>query len=361
MLGVDQMSKAYEYSHPPHPEGERLNPLGSRNDHSGHDHSRAADDHSGHAHRTNGIPHRTDKPTGDNERRILTSFLLIFSFMVVEAVGGYLSGSLALIADAGHMMTDAIALGLAYVAFRLGRRTADGKRTFGYMRFEVIAGLINALTLFGIVGWIVYEAYRRFQQPHEVLAGPMFAVAIVGLLVNLFVLWFLTRGETDHVNVKGAVLHVMGDLLGSVGAVTAAVVIWYTGWTPIDPILSVFVSLLILRSAWGLLKNTLHILLEGAPKEADADDIARHLKNALPSISDVSHVHVWSITSGRTLATLQITPTAGADLMAVVRRVEEELKSRFNIEHPTVGIFSGTNRCSLEDFRIADPHAGHNH
>lgn len=184
--------------------------------------------------------------TKDNERKILISFLMIFSFMFVEAVGGVLSGSLALLADAGHMLTDAIVLGLAYIAFRLGRRAADERRSFGYARFEVIAGLVNALTLFGIVGWILYEAIMRFQQPHPVLAGSMFVVAVIGMLVNLFVLWFLTRGDAEHV---------MGDLLGSVGAIIAALVIWYTGWTPIDPILSVFVSLLILRSAWKLLKK----------------------------------------------------------------------------------------------------------
>src|SRR5690606_33685596 len=120
-----------------------------------------------------------------------------------------------------------------------GRRAADSKRTFGYLRVEVIAGFINAVTLFAIVGWIVYEAWQRFLAPQEILAGPMMAVAAIGLLVNVLVLWIMTRGETDHVNVKGAILHVMGDLLGSVGAIVAAIVVYYTGWTPIDPILSV--------------------------------------------------------------------------------------------------------------------------
>ncbi len=326
--------------------------------HAGHDHGSHAghnhDDHAGHSH--------TPAVTSDNERRILISFLMIFTFMVVEAVGGYISGSLALIADAGHMLTDAIALLLAYVAFRLGRRAADGKRTFGYMRFEVIAGLINALTLFGIVGWILYEAYERIQQPGEILAGPMFAVAVAGLLVNLFVLWYLTRGETDHVNIKGAVLHVMGDLLGSVGAITAAIIIWYTGWTPIDPILSVLVSLLILRSAWGLLRNTLHILLEGAPANADADEIVKHVTRTVPDVAKVSHVHVWSITSGRVLATLQILPREGANVMATVRQVAQELQDKFGIEHPTVGIdYENGADCSLKKPSAASLHAGHAH
>ncbi len=152
----------------------------------------------------------TPAVTSANERKVLISFLMIFTFMVVEAVGGILSGSLALLADAGHMLTDAVALALAYAAFRFGRREADSKRTFGYLRFEVIAGFFNALTLFAIVAWIAYEAWERLQAPPAILAGPMLIVAIVGLLVNVLVLWIMTRGETDHVNVKGAILHVMG-------------------------------------------------------------------------------------------------------------------------------------------------------
>ena len=267
------------------------------NSHSDHDHKDGScgsqkHDHSDHGH---GHDHDHDHShvpavTQDNERKILVSFFLIFTFMVIEAVGGWISGSLALLADAGHMLTDAVALGLAYAAFRFGRRAADKQRTFGYMRFEVIAGLVNALTLFAIVGWIVYEAIERFQSPQPVMAGPMMAVAVAGLLVNIFVLWYLTRGDTEHVNVKGAILHVMGDLLGSVGAIVAAIVIMYSGWTPIDPILSVLVSLLVLRSAWSLLKNTLHILLEGTPVNAGSTQISEHLLKTVPGLQKVSHI-----------------------------------------------------------------------
>lgn len=333
------------------------NPPPSHSAHHGHDHAKGHDHNHDHDH--SHVP----VVTKDNERKILISFLIIFSFMFVEAVGGYVSGSLALLADAGHMLTDAIALGLAYVAFRLGRRAADGQRTFGYARFEVIAGLVNALTLFGIVGWILYEAIERFQEPQPVLAGSMLVVALIGMLVNIFVLWFLTRGDSEHVNVKGAVLHVMGDLLGSVGAIVAAVVIWYTGWTPIDPILSVFVSLLILRSAWSLLKNTLHILLEGAPANAGSSQISEHLRTTVPGIQNVSHIHVWSLTSGRVLATLQVQPMDGVDVRSVVNQVEHELKTKFNIEHLTIGIdWEGDASCSLEEPGNATAsHAGHSH
>lgn len=336
--------------------------------HAGHDHP--PHDHSGHddrAHPAHDHDHGHDHThvppvTLANEKKILFSFFVIFGFMLVEAVGGIISGSLALLADAGHMFTDAFALGLAFAAFRIGRRAADNRRSFGYARFEVIAGLMNAMTLFAIVGFILWEAVDRFRDPQPVLAGPMFVIAVIGMLVNLFVLWLLMRGDSDHVNVKGAILHVMGDLLGSVGAIVAAVVIWFTGWTPIDPLLSVFVSLLILRSAWSLMKNTLHILLEGAPQDAEAEAIIAHLRANIPGLADVNHVHVWQITSGRSLATLKIRPEPGTDLRALTLQVEAALQDNFGIEHPTVGIdWTGTESCSLS--RPAEPsgHAGHAH
>ena len=296
-----------------------------------------------HSHSHHGHSHDHDHShaptvTSTNERKVLLSFVLIFTFMVVEALGGAFSGSLALMADAGHMLTDAAALALAYAAFRFGRRAADSKRTFGYLRFEVIAGFVNAVTLFAIVGWIAYEAWQRFFAPPEILAGPMLIVAIVGLLVNFLVLWIMTRGETDHVNVKGVILHVMGDLLGSVGAIVAAIVVYYTGWTPIDPILSVAVAALILRSAWKLLAKSLHILLEGAPEDASPEKVERGLLGAVPGLAAVSHVHVWQLTSGRTMATLHIRPQSDDEAKAVVKLVNKALREQFNIQHATVAI-----------------------
>lgn len=293
-----------------------------------HDHDHAQEhDHS-----------HTPEVGSGNERKVLVAFFITFAFMIVEVAGGLISGSLALLADAGHMLTDAAALALAWAAFRFGRRPADPRRTFGYLRFEVVAGFVNALTLFAIVVWIVYEAWRRLQQPHEVLAGPMLAVAVAGLLVNLFVLWFLTRGDSDHVNIRGAALHVLGDLLGSVGAIGAALVIHFTGWAPIDPILSVLVSLLILRSAWSLLKRSLHILLEGAPDNTTPADIEQHLREHVPGVAAVSHVHVWLITSGRALATLHVRPASDDQARVVTRAVGQALRERFGIEHATVAI-----------------------
>ena len=307
----------------------------------------------------------TPTVTSANERKVLVSFFLIFGFMLVEAVGGVLSGSLALLADAGHMLTDAVALALAYAAFRFGRRAADSKRTFGYLRFEVIAGFLNAVTLFAIVAWIAYETWERLQAPPVILAGPMMIVAVLGLLINVLVLWIMTRGETDHVNVKGAILHVMGDLLGSVGAIVAAIVIYFTGWTPIDPILSVLVAALILRSAWKLLAKSIHILLEGAPEDASPEKVEQGLMSTVPGLAAVSHVHVWQLTSGRTMATLHVRPNVDEEARAVVKRVEAVLREQFSIEHATVGIDwnseADENICSLQPTTGRQDHSGHDH
>jgi len=293
-----------------------------------------------------------------NEHKILVSFFLIFTFMLVETVGGVLSGSLALLADAGHMLTDAAALALAYAAFRFGRRASDSKRTFGYLRFEVVAGFINALTLFAIAGWIFYEAWERLSAPAEILTGPMMIVAIIGLLINIIVLWIMTRGDSDHVNVKGAILHVMGDLLGSIGAIAAAIIMTLTGWTPIDPILSVLVALLILRSAWKLMTKSLHILLEGAPDDATPQMLEKKLMDCVPGLARVGHIHVWQLTSGRRLATLHVKPQEEGQAKSVVNLVEQTLRDTFNIEHATIAIDwnSETSRASCSLQKSADHH-----
>lgn len=317
-------------THAPHA-GARLGQEG--HEHQGHrhgDHGHDSHDHQGHAH--------APTVTHDNERKVLFAFVLIFLFMLVEVAGGLFSGSLALLADAGHMLTDAAALALAYAAFRVGRLAADSARTYGYVRFEVLAGFINAITLFAIVIWIAVEAWQRFWSPEAILAGPMLAVAVAGLLVNILAYRILTRGDSDHVNIRGAALHVLGDLLGSVAAVAAALIIQFTGWLPIDPILSVLVSLLILRSAFALMRESLHILLEGAPKGISPEVISRHLMASVPGLAGVSHIHVWMLSSGRPLATLHVRPTEDAAARSVALRVEEELSARFGIGHATIAI-----------------------
>lgn len=293
-------------------------------------------DHAGHSH--------APKVGRSNERAVVIGLTLTGGFMIAEVIGGVLSGSLALIADAGHMLTDTVALFLAWLGFRLGRRAPDARRSFGYARLEVLSGLLNALSLFALVGWIAYEAVQRFFEPTEILAGPMFVVAAIGLVVNILVFRILQGAEKDHVNIRGAMLHVLGDLLGSVGALAAAIIIWLTGWTPIDPILSVFVSLLILRSAWALLTRTFNILMEGAPDGFDAEQLKTGLVTTIPGLKAASHVHVWSLSSGRTMATLEIALEPQADPAAVTAAVKTALQERHGITHATVEIdWAGNN------------------
>lgn len=319
-------------------------------------------DDDGHGHDHGHEHHHSHAPTvtAGNERVVLVGFLLTFGFMIAEVIGGLLSGSLALIADAGHMLTDSVALALAWAGFRFGRRPSDRKRTFGYMRLEVLAGFINAVSLIALVAWIAWEAVGRFLDPHPILAGPMLAVAAIGLLVNIIVFIVLRQGDTGHVNIQGAMLHVLGDLLGSVAAIIAAIAIYLTGWTPIDPILSVLLSLLILRSAWGLLKNSLQILIEGAPAGIDVAGMPQALTDAVPGVAGVDHVHVWSITSGRPAATMEVKLTPGADPRETLKAVKTALNDAYGIGHSTIEIDFGdkTRDCSL----VPDPageHKGH--
>jgi cobalt-zinc-cadmium efflux system protein len=218
-------------------------------------------------------------------------------FMVAEAVGGVLSGSLALLADAGHMLTDVAALGLSVFAIRLARRPPSTKRTFGYVRLEILAALVNGATLLVIAGLIMVEAWERFTVPVEVNGGLMLGVAVMGLAVNITGATLLHAHAHDNINVRGAYLHVLGDLLGSVGAIAAGVVIIATGWTPIDPIVSMVIALLILWGAWGLVREAADILLESAPGHVDMDAILRDLAG-IDGLDEVHDVHVWTLTSG---------------------------------------------------------------
>jgi cobalt-zinc-cadmium efflux system protein len=278
--------------------------------------------------------------SGDSERRVFLVMLLTAGYMVVQVVGGMASGSLALLADAGHMLSDAAALGLAWGAFRMARRPPTAAKSFGWHRIEVLAAFVNGLALFAIAGWIVVEAGQRLAAPAPApVAGPvMLIVAAVGFAVNLAGFAILHRGSHDNVNLRGALLHVLGDLLGSVAAMVAAVVIIATGWTPIDPLLSVFVALLILRSAWSLIGRTGHILLEGAPPHLTREDLMAALGSEIAAVRDVHHVHLWSLTAERTLVTLHVTVDDACDRDAVLDGVHATLARTFGITHATVQV-----------------------
>lgn len=276
-------------------------------------------------------------------RRLTAAFAVIFVFMIVEVVGGILSGSLALIADAGHMMTDAVALAFAAGAQWISRRPADGRRHFGYRRLQVIVAFVNGLALFALIGWIAIEALRRMFEPTPILSGPMLTVALLGLAANLVAFAILRRGAERNINVRGALLHVMGDLFGSVGAIVAAVVIATTGWTPIDPILSVAVAVLIGVSAWRLVRETFHILMEGAPAGIDTGVLKRVLTEEVPGVTDVHGVRISMLTSDEPRLTMHVCVDRLEIAEKVLVDVKRMLASRFAVSDATVQV--ETRRC----------------
>ncbi len=294
----------------------------------------------------NEMTHDHSKADG-NIRRVMIALVLTGTFMIVEVIGGILSGSLALLADAGHMLTDTMALALAAVAFRVSSRPADSKRSYGYQRFQILAAFVNGLSLLVIVGWILFEAARRIASPPEVMGPMMLAVASAGLLVNIFAFIVLHGGDKENMNIQGAALHVASDLLGSVAAIVAAIVIIYTAWMPIDPILSILVALLILRSAWHLLKRSAHILLEGAPEWLDQERMQKRLIERIPAVNSIHHVHVWGLTPQHLMLTMHVAlkdnPPHPTD---VVRRVKNVLREDFGISHSTIEI--ETDDCADE-------------
>ena len=280
-------------------------------------------------------------PGADNEKRVLWAFVLTAGFMGAEVVGGLISGSLALLADAAHMLTDAAALALAWVAFRLARRPADPRRSYGYHRGQVLAAFTNGAVLIAIVFWIFVEALQRLRDPVPVEGGLMLIVAVLGLVVNLAAFAILHGGDRRNLNLRGAAAHVLGDLLGSAAAVLGAVVILWTGWTPIDPLLSLLVGLLVLRSAWFIVRDSVHILLEGTPTGIDPQGLRRTLMEDIPALEDVHHIHAWSLTPERPLLTLHAQIAETADAQAALLRVKQVLASRFGIAHSTVQVERG--------------------
>ncbi|HEY8326826.1 MAG TPA: cation diffusion facilitator family transporter [Rhodanobacter sp.] len=295
-----------------------------------HSHDHAHDHAHGHA-----------LASGRRSRKLLFAFVLTTVMMVVEVVGGAWSGSLALLADAGHMMVDALALLLAVVGAWMATRPADARRSYGYGRAEVLAGFVNALGQFVLVGWIVYEAGVRLLHPGEILSGMMLAVAIVGLLVNALVLRTLHGHAHDDVNLAGASLHVLGDLLGSLAAVLAALAIRWFGWLWADPVLSLLISLLVLGSAWRLLRMSAHILLEGVPEGMDSALVEASLRTADPGIRDIHHLHVWQLASGSRMATVHAELDEHADGAQALQAIKRMLLERFGIQHVTVQIDPG--------------------
>lgn len=274
-----------------------------------------------------------------NLKRVMIALVLTGAFMIVEVIGGIISGSLALLADAGHMLTDTMALALAAAAFHVSKRPAGGTLTYGYQRFQILAAFVNGLSLLLIVGWILYEAVERFLSPRDILGETMLTVAAAGLVVNLISFAVLHSGDQENLNIRGAALHVAGDLLGSVAAIVAAVIIIYTGWTLIDPLLSVAVAFLILRSAWVLVKRSAHVLLEGAPEWLDVADMQARIVESVPGVHEIHHVHVWGLTPQQLMLTMHVTLVDNADNQSdVLREVKEYLRKEYGIGHSTIEV-----------------------
>jgi cobalt-zinc-cadmium efflux system protein len=262
---------------------------------------------------------------------------LTLAFTVVEVAGGIWTDSLALLADAGHMLFDNIAIALALVAVTLARRPSTPTRSFGLQRAEILAAFVNGLTLVLVSGWIIWEAIQRFRDTPEILGGWMLVVALVGLLVNAIAAAILIRSGRESLNVEAALRHVVADLLGSGAVLVAALVIVTTGWTLVDPLVSIGIALLIVASAWAVLRDSTSILMEATPSEIDANSVAEAIV-AVPGVTSVHDLHVWRITSGFDALAAHVLVGRGEDCHGLRREIEGVLRERFDITHTTLQV-----------------------
>ena len=272
-----------------------------------------------------------------NRRRLALALILTATYMVAEIVGGLVANSLALLADAGHMFSDAAALGLSLVALMLAQRPATSQRTYGFHRAEILAALSNGAALIALSALIAREAWERLAEPPEVRGGLMLAVACGGLAINFANLLILSGGRKQSLNVRGAWLHVMADALGSVGAIAAGAMIYFFGWRWADPAASFVIASLVLYSAWGLIRETLDVLMEGVPKGISIDEVTDALKE-LPGVLDAHDLHVWSLTSGRNIATTHLVIAEEADHQRIIDDANRTLSERFSIDHATIQV-----------------------
>lgn len=298
--------------------------------------------HHGHLHQHDHAHHHSAGlgETADGRRRVAIAALLTFTFMIAEVVGGIISGSLALIADAAHMLTDTASLALAWIGFKLSERPADPSRSFGWGRFKVLAAFVNGITLILLAAWIVFEAINRLLDPPPVMGNLLLIVACAGLIVNLVAFRILHSGDHDDLNMRAALWHVAGDLLGSIAAIGAALVIIFFGWVPIDPILSMIVAAIIAIGGVGVIRNTAHILIEGVPIGLSTEAIKHDLEANLQDAQSVDHIHAWALNERKALVTLDVEARSGACVETLRLAVKARLKERFEIDHATVEVIS---------------------
>lgn len=288
-----------------------------------------------------------DHTHGANKKVLMVSFLIITSYMIIEAIGGFLTNSLALLSDAGHMLSDSISLAIALIAFKLAEKAADHSKTYGYKRFEILASVINGMTLIAIAVYIFYEAIERFANPPEVATTGMLIISVIGLAVNIFVAWIMMRGgdTQENLNMRGAYLHVLSDMLGSVGAITAALLIIFFGWGWADPAASVIVAVLVLRSGYFVTKAAVHVLMEGTPQNVDVDDILETISKT-KGIHGIHDLHIWSITSGMNALSCHAVVDhhlTVAESEQILHNLEHSLEHK-GISHVTIQMETGAHK-----------------
>lgn len=290
--------------------------------------------------------HAHGSAAGAGVRRLAVVLGLVVSYLVVEVVAGLLTNSLALLADAGHMLTDAFGIGLALLAIWFARRPATPERSFGYYRVEIFAAVANAFILIGVAAYILYEAIQRFAAPPEVIGLPMMAVALGGLAINVISMRLLHAGAQTSLNLRGAYLEVLGDLLGSIAVLVAGVVILTTGWDPIDPIASVVIAGLILPRTWSLLREAVDILLQATPKGVDLEEVRQHVLRA-DGVLDAHDLHAWTLTSGMHVVSAHVVIAADAEPARVLEELSACLADDFDFEHSTIQLET-TDRKHME-------------
>ncbi|MBJ7403099.1 MULTISPECIES: cation diffusion facilitator family transporter [Bradyrhizobium] len=270
-------------------------------------------------------------------KRLAWALAMTATYMIAEVIGGLVTGSLALLADAAHMLTDVGGLALALLAIRFAAREATPQRTFGYLRMEVLSALANAVVLLLLTVYILYEAYQRFQSPPEVLSGPMLIVAAIGLAVNLVSMWLLSSGSSESLNVKGAYFEVLSDMLGSIGVIVAALLMMWKGWVLADPIIGAGIGLFIVPRTWSLLSQVTHILMEGTPPNVDTAAIEKKLL-AIPGTVAVHDLHVWTVTSGFDAMSCHLVVADMSAGREALREARNLMKAEYGIEHTTIQI-----------------------
>jgi cobalt-zinc-cadmium efflux system protein len=278
--------------------------------------------------------------SADSRRRVAIAAALTGAFMLAEVAGGVISGSLALLADAAHMLTDCGSLVLAWVGYKLAERPADSQRSFGFSRMKILAAFTNGILLVLLAVWIIWEAIHRLRDPVQVMGGTLMIVAVGGLLVNIIAFLVLHGGSKEDLNMQGALWHVAGDMLGSVAAIVAAAIILATGWMAADPLLSILVALLVFYAGIRIAKQSGHILLEGTPSGLSSAEITADLTLNVTGITHVSHVHAWALTETKRLITLEVTAKPGACIETVRRDVKARLAEAYGLSHATVEVVS---------------------